>query len=346
MAKKKTSDLLESSSEDTTQAATERALAAVKGFLADESEFGIPRWYLSTGNLALDYIISGRVDGTGGWPGGRLVEIFGDPSTGKSLLIAMAIKQMQDTGGLIALADVENRWDSDFARIHGVDQDKIAPLVPRTIEEFGVISIDLLEACIREKVPRVLLCLDSVAALSTEWELENKGMKEDQGKRAKKLHAVVGRVLPGLLAKANGLMVVSNHIIQNPQITYGSNRMTPGGKALPFQSSVRLELLSTEKIKLEKKERVIGNTLHCVCAKNSIQPPFGEAFVDLYWAQGVDKYSGLLRIAKDIEVIEQNGAWYTFQGQNFRGDDFGIFIESHPEVLQHEAWTSPYFKRR
>ena len=324
----------------------DRALVAVKGFLADESEFGIPRWYLSTGNLALDYIISGRVDGTGGWPGGRLVEIFGDPSTGKSLLIAMAIKQMQDTGGLIALADVENRWDSDFARIHGVDQGKIAPLVPRTIEEFGIIAIDLLEACIREKVPKVLLCLDSVAALSTEWELENKGVKEDQGKRAKKLHAVVGRVLPGLLAKSNGLMIVSNHIIQNPNITYGSNRMTPGGKALPFQSSVRLELLSTEKIKIEGKERVVGNTLHCVCAKNSIQPPYGEAFIDLYWGDGVDRYSGLLNIAVDLDIVKRGGGWYEFQDKKFRGSDFGKFVEEHPEVLTHEAWANPYFKRR
>jgi len=319
-------------------------LSSLENFF-QKGSCGAPPWYIHTGNLALDYIISGRVDGTGGWPGERIVEIFGDPMTGKSLLITLAGASIQKEGGLFVLADAEGRWDADFAMLHGVNPENVLIFEPLTIEEFTIKTYEFLDK-IKGKVNKVLVALDSLAALSTESEIdsvEKKEIREDQGKRAKRIHAAM-RILPRAIKEANGVLLISNHVISDPSHPYSGGRTTPGGKAVPFQSSVRLELLSSQKLTIEGKNRPIGNRLHAVCTKNSIQPPYGQCYFDLYWGKGVSKFSGLVELAVDLGILSKSGPWIKFGEKTFREKDIEKFVQETPEFLQHPKWANPYFK--
>ncbi len=318
------------------------ALDSVKKYMHSEPGFGAPTYYLSTGNYALDYIISGKADGSGGWPGGRIVEIFGDPSSGKTLLIAKAASTIQQTGGIFVLADAEYRWDDEFAIVNGVDPTKIVKYQPDTIEEYIATTDEILEK-LSGKVPRILFALDSLSRLSTLDEVEKMAKSEDQGKRAKKIHAMM-RILPSRIKKANAILLVSNHIIRSP--TPYTRPDTPGGKGIQIQATIRVETQNPKPIKLEGKERMIGNVLHCVCTKNSIQPPFGSCHIDLYWASGVSKFSGLLELMEDIGIVEKAGAWYKYGELKFQSCDFENFVEQHPDMLCDDKWENPYFKSK
>lgn len=298
-------------------------------------------WYLPSGNLALDYIISMKVDGTGGYPAGKVIEFFGDFSTGKSLFIAKAGAKMQSMGGIFAIADAERRWDSTFASIHGVNSEQTIEYYPRTVEEFTVTTYDLLYRYGNKR--KMLIALDSLAALSTLAEVKDitkEGeMKADQGRRAQKIKSAM-RVLPSLIQETEAIFLVANHIMAQPgAYTY----TTPGGKGIPFHASVRLELLKSTPIKLEGKERPIGVTLRTKVAKNSIAPPFGEAEIELFWGKGIDPYSGLLDIAVDLGIVEKAGAWFKYKESSFHARDFGAVIVENPEILQNEVWNKPYF---
>ncbi len=304
-------------------------------------EEGPASWYLPSGNLALDYIISMKVDGTGGYPGGKVCEFYGDFSTGKSLLIAKAGATMQSMGGIFAIADAENRWDPTFARIHGVINEQVVPYHPKTVEEFAVQTYELLSKFGGKK--KILIALDSLAALSTVKEvtdvIKEGEIKADQGRKAQKVKAAM-RVLPGLIQDTEAILLVSNHIIDQPG---GYGHIAPGGRGTAFHSSVRLEMLHTTPIKLEGRERPIGATLRVKVAKNSVAPPFGEAEMSLFWGRGIDRFSGLADIALDLGIITKAGAWYKYNEDSFYAKDFGKVVNKYPEILQNQAWSRPYF---
>jgi recombination protein RecA len=301
-----------------------------------------PMWFLTTGNLALDYIISGKVDGTGGYPVGTC-ELFGEPSSGKSLLLAKAIAEMQKLGHLTVLADAEMRWDDDFAAIHGVDVEKLKKFYPETVEEFAVETFKILES-IAESGQKVLIVLDSLAILSTSKEVEDVGggdIKADQGRKAQKIKAAF-RTLRGRIRKTGSILLVSNHIIADPG-SYSHAKLTPGGGGVPFQANVRIELGKTTPLTINGKDRPIGVELHARITKNSVAPPFGECSMRLYWASGVSKYSGLLEIAQDLGVIERKGPWYYWGEKSFQSKDLATVIKENPDILDDVRWGSPYW---
>ncbi len=309
-------------------------------------EYGIKpakRWFLHTGSLALDYAISLKIDGTGGYPGGCITELFGEPSTGKRLLLAVAAAKAQQADVLPIIADAEGRWDDEFAATHGVDVTKRRLFVPSTVEEFAVGSHKQLKWCKANDI-KVLLILDSLAILSTLKETDDMDegeMKMDQGRKAQRIRQAI-RVLKSEIAETGSIMLVANHVIANPGSYVG--KTTPGGGGVPFQASVRIELLKAQPIELQGKNIPIGVTLHAKIAKNSIAPPFGECTVDTRWASGVDKYSGLIPIMEDLGILVRNGAWYTYgEGLKFQSSGLAKFIEEHPEILQDVRWTKPYF---
>lgn len=335
---KKKKDLVPLQEED-----LDSVVAGLKEFI-DEDDNLPPLWFLHTGNLALDYIVSGKIDGSGGYPSAT-IELFGSPSTGKSLLLAKAIAEMQHRGGVAVLADAEGRWDDDFAAVHGVDAAKLLKFYPETVEDFAVKSMLILSRLAEKN--KVLLVLDSLAILSTIKEVEDVeegDIKADQGRKAQKIKAAM-RVLRKKLRKTGSMLLIANHTIANPQ-SYSHKMITPGGGGVPFQASVRVELSEPTVLSLAGKARPIGVEMHAKVAKNSIAPPFGEASMRLYWASGVSKYSGVLEMAVDLGVVERKGAWYYYKEEAFQSSNFDDFVEKHPDFLKNEKWAKPYWMER
>jgi recombination protein RecA len=309
----------------------------------DPDIFGKPAWFLHSGAYSLDYILSGKVL-DGGYPGGTETEIFGPPSTGKSLLLALAAANIQKLGGLAVILDAENRWDADFAKFHGVDPSRTIPIPIDTVEDFAVKTADILDDVIKRGGPKVLFILDSIAMLSTLKEVEDQGTKADQGRRAQRIRAAM-RVLSGKIYEAQAIMIAANHTTEKTGVMFGDNRTTSGGSGYRYQSSCRLEMMPTKQIKIENKERPIGIVMHIKCAKSSVTIPFGECNLVMTWAKGVDPYSGLLDIALDIGVVSKVGTRYTTgEGSLFWANEFPKVCIEHPEILAHPAWVAPYFK--
>lgn len=283
--------------------------------------------------------MSGKVDGTGGYPSG-VVEVHGDPATGKSFLFAMAIAESQRRQIRTILADAEGRWDYDFAAKQGVDAELLRTntFYPETVEEFATKAMEILQT-----FGKVTLVLDSMGILSTVQEKgdaeSGEGLKADQGRKAQKIRATM-RVLTSEVRKTGSLILISNHMMSSPGMYIP--RSTPGGLGLPFQANVRLELTKPTTIKLEKREHPIGVQLHAECTKNSVIPPFGACDLDLYFASGLDKFAGLLALAKDIGVIEQRGGYYYYQDKSFRADDFGALCTT-TDLLKDTKWDKPYW---
>jgi len=319
-------------------------LSQIRTYLKSEDSYGQPRWFLSTGNLALDYIVSGKVDGTGGWPAGRICEVFGDPSTGKTVLLEKAGASIQSVpNGIFVVADTEDRWDEAYARVHGVDPERMIRYVPETIEEFGLKTLDILDQF--GKGNKILFVLDSLAAINTEKELADldKGnIILDRGLRARTIRATA-LLLPKRLHEHEAIMLISNHTYEVVG-AYVPTKATGGGRAFPYLSSVRLELTKPQAIKVEGKERPIGVEVTAQVTKSSIQPPFGKAQLSMYWMAGIPQSSGLLDIATDLGVTEKRGAYYYWDNKPFYAKDFDEFLKAHPEILNHPNWENPYFK--
>jgi len=317
------------------------AVDGLKKFLNDSIGFSMPsRWFLDSGNLALNYVMSGRLDG--GYISGSTCEFFGDPATGKTLLLMKAAAAAQKRDIVVCIADAENRWYDDFAAVQGVDPDGVALYYPETVEEFAVKGYEIITEVVKDK--SMLLILDSMAILSTLKEMEDikdGDIKADQGRKAQKIHAAM-RTLRTELRRTNSILLVSNHVIANPG-SYVQSSSAPGGKAVPFQSNIRLELTKPTTINLPDKNIPIGVTIHVYVAKNSVFVPFGQCDMNLYWNTGVDRNSGLLDLMVDLEIIQRTGAWYYYREEAFQSTKFGAFLETHPEMLADVKWERPYF---
>lgn len=320
----------------------QKTTEALKKILKTDVPYvGTTPYYLHSGHYGLDYIMSGRIDGSGGYPGGQVVEIFGPKSTGKTLLMLYAVKNMQAMGGIAITADVERRWKKDFAEHHGVNWDALVIWSPETVEDFTVELINALESI--EDNHKVLICLDSLASLSTYWEQDSKGIKEDQGKKAKRIKAAM-RVLPALLHRKGAILLVANHIIEKPGVMYGPSYTTSGGQGIAFQATVRIELFATKQKKIDGKEVPVGVTMSAYCDKNSETIPFRRTSIDMLWMKGIDPYSGLIEMAKDHDIIKVSGGWYVWNGAKFHGDEaMKDEIRSNPEFLKDSRWKSPYY---
>lgn len=309
----------------------------------DDDTTANERYTVDTGNLGLNYIISGSL--RGGYSSGLVTELFGDPSTGKTLLMMVAAANIQKEGGIVVVADVERRWDWDFAKVHGVNPGAVLKHSPETVEQWSIETDEILDEIMgKEPDKKILFILDSIGSLSTYWEMENVGVKEDQGKKAKRLKAAM-RVIPKKLSKANAILLASNHVIENPQQQYGPKGYAPGGKGFPFQSSIRLELIRPLPITPEGKSRPIGATLRIKCAKNSICPPFGEVDVNITWSGGMQRFSGLVDMMLDLDIIHQpSQGWYQYKdGRKFRAGEVEKVITEYPEILEDPLWKKNYF---
>jgi recombination protein RecA len=258
---------------------------------------------IPTGALALDLAL-----GVGGLPRGRVVEIFGPESSGKTTLMLHAIANAQKAGGLAAFIDAEHALDPAYARRLGVNLDELLVSQPDSGEE----ALTICETLARSNALDVII-IDSVAALVPKAELEGEMGMATMGMQARLMSQAL-RKLTGILSKAKTTCVFTNQMREKVGVMFGNPETTPGGKALKFYASVRIDIRRKDAIK-DNAGNVVGNRVKTKIVKNKVAPPFAEAEFEIYFNQGIHKTGSILDVGLDCGVVEKRGAWLQFNGE-------------------------------
>ena len=284
---------------------------------------------IPTGNILID-----RALGVGGFPRGRIVEVFGPESSGKTTLTLTLIAQAQKLGGLAAFIDVEHALDPQYARKLGVNLDDLLVSQPSSGEE----ALRICETLVRSNALDVIV-LDSVAALVTKAELEGEIGDTTVGAQARLMSAAL-RKLTALISKARTICVFTNQIREKIGVMFGNPETTPGGKALKFYSSVRVDIRRIGAIK-QADGVVTGNRTKVKIVKNKVAPPFTEAEFDIMYNEGISSTGALLDVALEKGIIEKRGSWLSYKGaQLAQGRDAAKEVLKNDPVLYAELETA------
>ena len=257
---------------------------------------------IPTGNLLID-----RALGVGGFPRGRIVEVYGPESSGKTTLTLSVIAQAQKQGGLAAFIDVEHALDPAYARKLGVNLEDLLVSQPSSGEE----ALRICETLVRSNALAVVV-LDSVAALVTKTELEGEIGDSVVGAQARLMSAAM-RKLTAFISKADTCVIFTNQIREKIGVMFGSPETTPGGKALKFYSSVRVDIRRIGAIK-QSDGTVTGNRTRIKIVKNKVAPPFTEAEFDIMYNEGISSTGSLLDLALEQNIVEKRGSWLSYKG--------------------------------
>lgn len=257
--------------------------------------------HISTGSLSLDIAL-----GIGGLPRGRIVEIFGPESSGKTTLSLHCIAEGQKNGGNVAFIDVEHALDPTYASALGVDVDSLLVSQPDTGED----ALEIAEALIRSGAIDVIV-IDSVAALVPKAEIEGEMGDSHVGLHARLMSQAL-RKLAGAISKSNCVAIFINQLREKVGVIYGSPEVTTGGRALKFYSSVRIDIRRTETIKVNGE--MIGSRTRAKVVKNKMAPPFREAEFDIMYGEGISRIGELVDLSVKADVVQKAGAWFSFDG--------------------------------
>ncbi|HZQ28595.1 MAG TPA: recombinase RecA [Acidimicrobiales bacterium] len=277
---------------------------------------------ISTGAMSLDLAL-----GVGGLPRGRVVEIYGPESSGKSTLAMHVVAEAQRNGGICAYIDAEHAMDPVYAGAIGVDVDELLISQPDTGEQ----ALEIADMLIRSGALDVLV-IDSVAALTPRAEIEGEMGDSHVGLQARLMSQAL-RKLTGTLNKSNTIAVFINQLREKIGVMFGSPETTPGGRALKFYSSVRLDIRRIESIK--DGVEVVGNRTRVKVVKNKVAPPFKQAEFDIMYGKGISREGSLLDIAVDLGIAKKSGAWYTYEGEQLgQGrENAKQFLTDNPELM-------------
>src|ERR1051325_7356902 len=284
---------------------------------------------IPTGNILID-----RALGCGGFPRGRIVEIFGPESSGKTTLTLTLIAQAQKRGGLAAFIDVEHALDPQYAKKLGVNLDDLLVSQPSSGEE----ALRICETLVRSNALDVIV-LDSVAALVTKQELEGEIGDSTVGAQARLMSAAM-RKLTALISKARTICVFTNQIREKIGVMFGNPETTPGGKALKFYSSVRVDIRRIGQIK-QTDGVVVGNRTKVKIVKNKVAPPFTEAEFDIMYNEGISGTGSLLDLALEKGIVEKRGSWLSYKGgQLAQGRDAAKEVLKTDQALYDELFAA------
>lgn len=274
-----------------------------------------------TGSLNLDIAL-----GVGGYPKGRIIEIYGPESSGKTTLALHAIASSQKIGGQVAFIDAEHALDAQYAKRLGVDIDNLLLSQPDTGEQ----ALEIAEALVRSGSIDMIV-VDSVAALVPEAEINGDMGDSHVGLQARLMSQAM-RKLSGIISKTHTTAIFINQIREKVGIMFGNPETTPGGRALKFYSSVRLEIRRSEALK--NGTNFIGNKAKIKVVKNKVAPPFKEALVDIIFGEGISKYGEVLDLATDLELVQKSGAWYAYNNEKIgQGrDNAKKYLEDHLDI--------------
>ena len=294
-----------------------------KGSMAIES--------IPTGALGLDLAL-----GIGGLPRGRITEIYGPESSGKSTLATHVVAEAQRNGGICAYIDAEHAMDPVYARAIGVDVDELLISQPDTGEQ----ALEIADTLVRSGAIDVIV-IDSVAALTPRAEIEGEMGDTHVGLQARLMSQAL-RKLTGHLSKSDTIMIFINQLREKIGVMFGSPETTPGGRALKFYASVRLDIRRIESLK--SGVEVVGNRTRVKVVKNKCAPPFRQAEFDIMYGKGISREGSLLDIGVDMDIVNKSGAWYTYEGEQLgQGrENSKTFLSKHPEIMmdvENKIWA-------
>lgn len=281
---------------------------------------------ISTGSLTLDLAL-----GIGGVPRGRIVEIYGPESSGKTTVALHVVAETQKTGGEAAYIDVENALDPVYAKALGVDIDRLLVSQPSSGEQ----ALDIAEALIRSGAIDVVV-VDSVAALITQQEIDGDMAATHVGMQARLMSQALKK-LSSAVAKSNCVIIFINQLREKIGVMYGNPETTPGGRALKFYASVRIDIRRAEQLK--EGGEIYGNHIKCKIVKNKVAPPFKTAEFDIIYGQGIARSSEIVDIGIELGFISKSGSWFSYEGQRIAQgkENTRKYLESNPEMMEEIA---------
>jgi recombination protein RecA len=284
---------------------------------------------IPTGSIGLDIAL-----GIGGYPKGRIIEIYGPESSGKTTLTLHAIASVQKSGGVAAFIDAEHALDPAYARKLGVKTDEMLVSQP----DYGEQALEIADMLVRSNAVDIIV-IDSVAALVPKAEIEGDMGDSHVGLQARLMSQAL-RKLTGTVARSNCLLVFINQIRMKIGVMFGSPETTTGGNALKFYASVRLDIRRIGQIKeaasSDKKDPVaIGNRTRVKVVKNKMAPPFREVEFDILYGQGISKSGDIIDLATDLGIVDKSGAWFSFNGERIgQGrENAKTYLEQHPQLM-------------
>ena len=289
--------------------------------LGDKPEMQIDA--IPTGSLALDAAL-----GIGGVPKGRIIEIYGPESSGKTTLALHIVASAQKKGGEVAFVDAEHALDPDYASAIGVDIDNMLVSQPDTGEQ----ALEITDALVRSGAVDVVV-VDSVAALTPRAEIEGEMGDTFVGLQARLMSQAL-RKLAGNISKTNCVVIFINQLRMKIGVMYGNPETTTGGNALKFYASVRIDIRRTEAIK--NGSEIIGNRTRAKIVKNKVAPPFKEAVFDIMYGEGISKWGELVDLAVQLDIVQKSGSWFSMGDERIgQGrDSVKAYLMSNPEIAE------------
>lgn len=278
---------------------------------------------VSSGSLTLDIAL-----GVGGYPKGRIIEIYGPESSGKTTFALEAIAEVQKAGGRAAFIDAEHALDPVYAKNLGVDINELLLSQPDTGEQ----ALEICEALVRSEAINIVV-IDSVAALVPQAEIEGEMGDSHVGLQARLMSQAL-RKLSGTINKTNTIAIFINQLREKVGVLFGNPETTPGGRALKFYSTIRLDVRRGEQIK--NGDNVIGNKTNVKVVKNKVAPPFKTAQVEIMYGTGVSREAEILDLASEIGIVDKSGAWYAYKGEKIgQGkENAKAFLRDNPPIKE------------
>ncbi len=278
---------------------------------------------IPSGSIKLDKAL-----GVGGYPKGRIIEIYGPESSGKTTFALHAIAEAQKAGGYAAFIDAEHALDPQYARALGVDIDNLILSQPDTGEQ----ALEITEALIRSGAIDIIV-IDSVAALVPEAEIRGDMGASHVGLQARLMSQAM-RKLSGAISKSQTITIFINQIREKVGVMFGNPEVTPGGRALKFYASIRLEIRRSEQIK--HGTDIVGNVARAKVVKNKVAPPFKTVMVDLIYGKGISKTGEIIDIAVEEEIIKKAGSWFSYKSDKIGQGRENVkkYLHENPELLK------------